>query len=136
LVSRELRSTRLDQFQDVLQGRRAAVLVAPALSGAALVVVVVVVVAGMAVITAGVAVIAVAARRTAVSLGAVAGVVLGGAGRDGVVAMAGATARSGRGFAVEVTCAVVVRAGDGCPDCRQPGFRSAMVIGGSVCRAL
>ena len=98
--------------------------------------VVVVVVAGMAVITAGVAVIAVAARRTAVSLGAVAGVVLGGAGRDGVVAMAGGTTRSGRGFAVEVTCAVVVHAGDGCPDCRQPGFRRAMVIGGIVCRAL
>ena len=103
--------------------------------------VVVVVVAGMAVVTAGASVIAVAARltamsRSAVSLSAVAGVVLGGAGRDGVVAMAGGTTRSGRGFAVEVTCAVVVRAGDGCPDCRQPGFRRAMVIGGIVCRAL
>src|SRR5688500_15105811 len=112
LVSRELRSTRLDQFQDVFQGRRAAVLVAPAFSRAALVVVVVVVVAGGALVTAGAAVIAVAARLTAVSLGAVAGVVLGGAGRDGVVAMAGGTARSGWGLAVEVTDAVVVSAGD------------------------
>jgi hypothetical protein len=96
-VLRELRSTRLDQLQDLFQGRRAAVLVSFASSGAVFVMVAVVVI-GLVVVTTGAAVMAVIVLLTAVAR-----VVPGGTAPDLVVVMTARRARDRSGLAVVMT---------------------------------